>query len=310
MISASFPGPLRGIVPPMITPLRGRDELDTPGLERLIEYVLAGGVSALFILGTTGEGPSLGYRLRKELIERACRQVRRRVPVLVGITDTAFIESVNIARWAADAGADAVVLAPPYYLPEGQPELQEYLDHLVPELPLPLFLYNMPALTKVSFELATVRRAMDNPRIVGLKDSSGDLIYFHRAIGLLKHRPDWTLLIGPEEMLADAVFAGGHGGVNGGANVHPRLYVDLFQAAQAGDAAGARKLHVQVMRISDNLYRIGRHPSAIIKGIKCALSLLGLCDDFMAEPFHRFREPERAMVRRLLDELQLSIRKP
>jgi 4-hydroxy-tetrahydrodipicolinate synthase len=297
--------PLRGIVPPMVTPLRGRDELDAAGLERLVEHILAGDVSGLFILGTTGEGPSLSYRLRKEFIERTCRQVRGRVPVLVGITDTAFIESLNVARWAADAGADAVVLAPPYYLPEGQPELQEYLDHIVPELPLPLFLYNMPALTKVQFELDTVRRAMDNPRIVGLKDSSGNMIYFHRVVGLLKHRPDWTLLIGPEEMLADAVFAGGHGGVNGGANVHPRLYVELFGAAQAGDTARARELHAQVMRISDNLYHVGRHPSAIIKGIKCALSLLGVCDDFMAEPFHRFREPEREKVRQLLAEIGL-----
>ncbi|HPA19216.1 MAG TPA: dihydrodipicolinate synthase family protein [Verrucomicrobiae bacterium] len=301
---AALPGPLRGIVPPMVTPLRGRDELDVPGLERLIEHILAGGVSGLFILGTTGEGPSLSYRLRREMIERTCRQVRGRVPVLVGITDTAFVESVNLARSSADAGADAVVVAPPYYLPEAQPELQEYLDHLVPELPLPLFLYNMPALTKVSFELETVRRAMDNPRIVGLKDSSGNMIYFHRAVGLLHHRPDWTLLIGPEEMLADAVLAGGHGGVNGGANFHPRLYVELFQAARAGDAARTRRLHALVMRISDNLYHVGRHPSAIIKGIKCALSLLGVCDDFMAEPFHRFREPERQRVRDLLQEIK------
>ena len=306
MKTLSLSKPLCGIVPPVVTPLRDRDTLDGPSLERLIEHILAGGVSGLFILGTTGEGPSLSYRLRKEFIEHACRQVRGRVPVLVGITDTAFVESVNVARWSADAGADAVVLAPPYYLPEGQPELQEYLDHLVPELPLPLFLYNMPALTKVSFELETIRRAMDNPHIIGLKDSSGNMTYFHRAAGLLKHRPDWSLLMGPEELLADAVFAGGHGGVNGGANVFPRLYVDLFLAAKAGNTARVRELHARVMRISDNLYRIGRHPSAIIKGIKCALSLLGVCDDFMAEPFHRFREPERAKVRELLKELNLQ----
>ncbi len=304
MTATPFARPLRGIVPPMITPLRGRDELDAAGLERLIEHILAGGVSGLFILGTTGEGPSLGYRLRKDLIQRTCRQVGQRVPVLVGITDTAFAESVNVARWAADAGAHAVVAAPPYYLPEGQPELQEYLDHLLPEMPLPLFLYNMPALTKVSYELSTVRRAMDDPRIIGLKDSSGNMIYFHQAAGLLRHRPDWTLLIGPEEMLADAVFAGGHGGVNGGANAFPRLYVDLFHAAASGDLPRVRELHARVMRISDSLYHVGRHPSAIIKGIKCALSLLDVCDDFMAEPFHRFREPERERVRDFLKKIQ------
>ena len=121
-----------GIIPPMVTPLRDRDALDVAGLERLIEHILAGGVHGLFILGTTGEGPSLSYRLRKELIERTCHQVKGRVPVLVGITDTAFQESLNVARWSADAGADSLVVAPPYYLPEAQPELQEYLDHLVP----------------------------------------------------------------------------------------------------------------------------------------------------------------------------------
>ena len=204
----------------MITPLRSRDELDIAGLERLIEHILAGGVSGLFILGTTGEGPSLSYRLRGELIERVCRQVNRRVPILVGITDTAFVESVDIGRRAANYGADALVVAPPYYLPEAQPELQEYIDHLVPELPLPLYLYNMPALTKVHFELDTVRRALDNPRIIGFKDSSGDLNYFKQVAELIKQRPDWPLLIGPEEKLFEALQLGGHGGVSGSEYPH------------------------------------------------------------------------------------------
>src|SRR5580658_8084483 len=96
---------LRGIIPPIVTPLRSRDELDVAGLEGLIEHILAGGVHGLFVLGTTGEAPSLSYRLRRELIERACCQVAGRVPVLVGITDTAFVEAVHLARFAADAGA-------------------------------------------------------------------------------------------------------------------------------------------------------------------------------------------------------------
>ncbi len=292
-----------GIIPPMVTPLRGRDTLDEAGLEQLIEHILAGGVHGLFILGTTGEGPSLSYSLRKELIERTCRQVKGRVPVLVGITDTAFQESLNVARWSADAGADALVVAPPYYLPAGQSELQEYLHHLVPELPLPVFLYNMPALTKVSFELEIVRRAMDDPRIIGIKDSSCSMIYVHRVLALLPHRPDWPVLVGPEEMLAAAVLAGAHGGVNGGANVFPQLYVRLFEAARAGDFSRVRELQTVVMRVCEGLYRVGRHSSAIIKGIKCALSLLGVCDDCMAEPFAKFHEPERRRVRQILDQL-------
>jgi 4-hydroxy-tetrahydrodipicolinate synthase len=299
-----LPKPLRGIVPPMLTPLADRDALDIPGLERLIDHILSGGVHGLFILGTTGEGPSLSYRLRRELVGRTVQQVAGRVPVLVGITDTAFVESLTLARHAAEVGADAVVLAPPYYMPEGQPELREFLGHLVPELPLPLYLYNMPPLTKVPFEVETVRWAMDQPSVLGLKDSSGDLGYFNRLCALLPARPDWALLIGPEQLLAQAMLAGGHGGVHGGANVFPRLHVALYEAAAAGDFARARALQARVQTVSERLYHVGKHPSAVIKGIKCAASCLGICSDFMAEPFHRFREPERRRIEQALHDLE------
>jgi len=304
MSKPSITRPLRGIVPPMITPLRDRDTLDVAGLEKVIEHILAGGVSGLFILGTTGEGPSLSYRLRREVIETTCRLVKGRVPVLVGITDTAFAESVQMARCAGDAGADAVVLAPPFYMPEGQPELREYLEHLLPELPLPLFLYNMPPLTKVSYELETVRWAMQQPRVIGMKDSSGNMGYFNALLELKRERADWTLLIGPEEMLAESLLLGGHGGVNGGANVYPKLYVALYAAAEGGDLTRVRELHSCVMQVSRRLYSVGRHPSSTVKGIKCAVSCLGLAGDFMAEPFHRFREHERKIIETALRELR------
>ncbi len=300
-----FLQPLSGIVPPMITPLRGRDELDVAGLERLIEHILAGGVSGLFILGTTGEGPSLSYRLRRELIERTCRQVKNRAPVLVGITDTAFVESVTLAEFAAEAGADAVVMAAPYYFSSAQPELWEYIEHIVGEMSLPLFLYNMPGLTKVAFEIEAVRRAIDLPGIAGVKDSSGDMIYFHRVLELSRQRKDWSVLIGPEELMAEAVLLGGHGGVNGGANLHPRLYVQLYQAAVAQNLVEVRRLHAEVLRLAGLIYTVGRHRSALIKGLKCALSLLGICDDYMADPFQRFRQEERAIVQQRLRELGL-----
>lgn len=296
-------GPLRGIIPPLITPLVERDALDISGLERLIEHVLAGGVHGLFILGTSGEGPSLGYRLRRELIDRVCRQVKQRVPVFVGITDTAFVESVALARHAAQCGAAGVVLAPPYYMPEGQPELREYLEHLLPELPLPLLLYNMPPLTKVPLAIETVRWAMDQRGIVGMKDSSADMSYFHRVMERLEHRPDWTLMVGPEELLVESVLLGGHGGVNGGANMFPKLYVQAYEAAYEGNLARARAGHERIRKLSERIYHVGQHPSTVIKGMKTALSCMGICNDFMAEPFSRFRQPERNRIQAALDEL-------
>ncbi|RME95275.1 MAG: dihydrodipicolinate synthase family protein [Verrucomicrobia bacterium] len=294
--AGSLPQPLRGIVPPLVTPLKGRDELDVAGLERLVERVLAGGVSGLFILGTTGEAPSLSHRLRAELVQRVCRQVAGRAPVLVGVTDTSFIESVNLARLAAEAGAAAVVTATPYYFPSGQEELREYLGHLLEALPLPLLLYNMPSLTKVRFERETLRWAVDQPGILGIKDSSGDMLYFHDVVELGRARPDWSVMMGPEQLLAEAVLLGAHGGICGGANFHPRLYVELYRAAAERDWERMLELNRRVHEIARAIYEVGRHASAVIKGIKCVLSLQGVCDDYMAEPFHRFREAERRVV--------------
>lgn len=290
----------------MVTPLLGGDELDVAGLERLVEHLVAGGVGGIFILGTTGEAPSLSYRLRRELVERATKLIDGRVPVLVGITDTSLVESASLASFSADCGADAVVAAPPYYLPAGQPELREYLDHLAARTPLPLMLYNMPSLTKVWFDSETVAHAMGIKNVVGLKDSSGDLSYFRKIQRkATERRPDWSLLVGPEEILAETVLLGGHGGVNGGANLHPKLYVDLYEAAKAGELVKTRELSMKVLDLSDALYTVGHYGSSIIKGLKCALSLSGICDDFMADPFHRFREAEREVVAGRLRKLGL-----
>src|SRR5262249_58691037 len=151
--------------------LRGADELDVLGFDRLIEHVLEGGVHGLFLLGTTGEGPGLSQRLRAEVIDAACRRVAGRVPVLVGVTDPSFAETIRLARRAAAAGAQAVVLAPPYYFPLDQPELKGYVERVAGAVALPVFLYHLPSFTKVPFEPETVARLLERPNLVGLKDS-------------------------------------------------------------------------------------------------------------------------------------------
>ena len=283
--------PLRGIIVPMVTPLLERDKLDVAGLERLIEHILTGGVQGVFILGTTGEAPSLSYRLRSELIQRVCDHVKKRVPVLVGITDTSFVESINISCKAKNAGAQAIVLAPPYYFPAGQSELLEYLDHLTRELPLPLFLYNMPSYTKLVFEPETIRAAAEYPGIVGIKDSSGNMVYFRRLQSLLKDHPDFSLLMGREELLAEAFLLGGHGGVCGGANLIPELYVELYNAACLKDLPKVKALHKKVMEFNT------------------AVSCVGICSDFLAEPFHRFRRAEHEVIERYVKELGIDPKK-
>ncbi|MBC5644746.1 dihydrodipicolinate synthase family protein [Parabacteroides sp. BX2] len=302
-----FTKPLRGIIPPVITPMIDNDTLDVIGLENLLNRMIKGGVSGVFILGTSGEAQNISYNVRKELIKETCRIVEKRIPVLVGITDTSFSESLLLAANAALYGADALVAAPPYYFAPGQAELIQYYNDLANQLPLPLFLYNMPSHVKVMIEPETVLALSENPNIIGLKDSSANGVYFQKLIYLLRNKPEFTLLCGPEEMTAEVILMGGHGGVNGGANLFPELYVALYDAAASKDFEKLAELQSQVLRVSLSLYNIGKYASSYIKGVKTALNLLGVCSDYMAEPFHKFKDAERAVVKKKLIELGLDI---
>lgn len=294
---------LKGIIPPLITPLKDIDTLDAEGLEKLVEHILAGGVSGLFLLGTTGEFSSISYQVRKELIKRVAQQVDRRVPLLVGITDTSITESLNLANFAAKYGIDALVAAPPYYYGAAQPELIEYFSHLAKHVPLPLYLYNMPVHTKVMIDPKTVKKIAEIPSVVGLKDSSANMAYFRLLQHEMKEHKDFQLFVGPEEMMADAVILGADGGVNGGANMFPKLYVDLYKAAANRDFENLKLLQDKVLEISSLIYTVGRHGSSYLKGLKCALSLMGICDDYLADPFHRFKADERETIRKNLEIL-------
>ena len=299
--------PLSGIIPPLVTPLLDDDVLDVEGLNRLIEHLIAGGVHALFVLGTTGEAQSLSYKLRVEMIKNTCRITKGRLPVLVCISDTSIVESVNLARIAADNGADAVVSAPPYYFAAGQPELIEFYENLTPQLPLPLFLYNMPTHTKVNFAPATIQRIAEDPRVIGFKDSSANAVYFQSVMYALKERQDFSMLVGPEEIMAESVLLGAHGGVNGGANMFPELYVELYNAAKNTNLEELKRLQEKVMQISATIYTVGQHGSSYFNGLKCALNVLGIFSDYVAAPFHKFEQREREKIWKALQKLGINV---
>ncbi|HBR19009.1 MAG TPA: dihydrodipicolinate synthase family protein [Phycisphaerales bacterium] len=296
--------PLKGIVPPLVTPLKNNDSLDAEGLENLVEHVLAGGVHGLFILGTTGEAPSLSEKLKRELVEKVCKQVRSRVPVLVGIMNTSFTESIKLAQYSHECGANGVVIAPPYYFTASQPELIEYFGHIASEQPLPVYIYNMPGCTKVSIAPETVLEMSENPKVAGFKDSSYNMVYFHKVRRLLRNRPDFSTFVGPCELMAESVLLGSNGGVNGGANMFPSLYVDLYNAAAARDIDTVLKLQSKVVDICSTVYCVGKYDSSTITGIKCALNQMGICSDFVARPFSGFQEQEKQAIRKILAELK------
>jgi len=296
---------LRGIVPPLVTPLLDNNTLDLEGLEKLIEHVIAGGVHGLFILGTTGEAQSLSYELRAEMIKQSARIVKNRLPLLVGISDTSLADSISLSQVASESGADALVSAPPYYFATGQPELAEFYESLIPQLKLPIYLYNMPSHTKVNFAPSTIKRIAENEKVIGFKDSSANGTYFQQVMYEMRDRKDFSIFVGPEEMMAEVVLMGAHGGVNGGANMFPKLYVDLYNAAATQNMAEVKRLHAIVMQISATIYSVGSFGSSYLKGVKCGLSVLGICNDYLAAPFNKFDEEHKNRIRLAIENLPL-----
>jgi 4-hydroxy-tetrahydrodipicolinate synthase len=185
-------------------------------------------------------------------------------------------------------GLDALVIAPPYYVPISQEEMREYLENLVPKLPLPFLMYDMPSCTKMHMSLETVIRAKELGAI-GIKDSSGDMAYLFSILNEFKDSPDFSVITGTELFLPDTILHGGHGAVAGGANLFPRLFVDLYNAALDRDFAKIALLRDKVLMIENTVYNVGKHKSRIIKGIKCALSVMEICNDYTAPPLHKLQ---------------------
>lgn len=297
----------KGIIVPLVTPLKDTETLDVVGLECLIEHVLTADISGVFVLGTTGEFCHLSIKLREELIERTCALVRGRTQVLVGVSDTSITESVNLAKKAADFGGNAVVATPPYYFGVSQSQLLHYFTALARRLPLPLFLYNMPVHTKTVIEPATVKiLAETHQNIIGLKDSSANMNYI-RSVQFQMKGLDFPVFCGPEEITADAVLFGGAGGVNGGANMFPALYVAQYRAAVKHDFESQEFYRNKVLEISSVIYSLGKYgSSSYLQGLKCALSVLGICDDYMPEPFVRFDADQRKIIEERLKQLDMN----
>ncbi len=295
---------LHGIIPPLVTPLTAQQQLDQHHLEKLLAYQLDAGVHGFFVLGTTGEGPSLAHALKAELVKQTCLFVEQRVPVLVNISDTSIVESVKLAHVAAQAGARAVVVTAPYYFPLDQDDIWKYLKTLIAQLPLPLYLYNMPSHVKVSLGMEVLHRAMQEPAILGIKDSSGDRSYFKSLLKLAQDRPGWSVMVGPEELFVEAVTWGGNGGVLGGANLYPKLLVQLFHALRSKNIVLQGQLVERLNWFHQHVLQLIPRTNGWLVGLKTALALQGLCEEIFAEPLHPMTDDERGHLRENLVKLR------
>ena len=283
---------LRGVIPPVCTPFTADYEVDEKSLRRLINYLLDGGVTGLFVLGSTSEVAYLTDKRRADVIRIAIDETAGRVPVVAGAIDMTTLRVNEHVRAAMSAGIDGIVSTGPFYARTHPEEIALHF-RLVKEVcgDLPLYAYNIPVATNgVKLETDTVLKLANEGVIQGLKDSSGNdagiraVVLGAQKLGL----KEFVVLTGSELTVDSALMAGAHGVVAGVGNIDPAGYVKIFNLVAAGDYESARAEQerlTEMFGLADvgSPERMGRGSSAI-GAFKASLKLLGIIDDARVAP--------------------------
>ncbi len=271
---------LAGVVPPLITPLDHTGRVDPAAVASLVDYTLAAGCSGLFVAGGCGLGPWLTGAQRGEVVGAVVRCAAGKVPVLAGVMLPSTGPACEAARQAEAEGADAIVVASPYYFTVTGDDQHRHVEAVLEAVSLPVLLYNIPQCTVHSWLPRTVAALAREPRVVGVKDSSGNLATFQDFLAIKRERQDFCVLQGDERVMAACMLLGADGVIAGLANVAPRLFVDLVRAGAHDDAAACRQLQERITDLWSSLVReLG------LAGLYAASAALGIGNGQPAAPW-------------------------
>jgi 2-dehydro-3-deoxy-D-pentonate aldolase len=287
---------LTGVLPALISPLGSDGKVDEPAVTRLVEHVIAGGVSGLLALGSTGETASLDETARRTIVSSVVAAAAGRLPVICGVAQSHLAAARVEVEAAARLGAAAALVAPPFYYLIDQATLLAFYRSLARDSPLPLLLYNIPQYTKVVAQPETVATLAREGTIVGIKDSSRDFEYFEGVCIATRELPRFRVFTGSDTMLLAALAMGGAGTICGAANVAPGWIVGIYEDFHRGDVGAARagqdRLYQLVMAL-----RGGVFPAAI----KAACHLQGICEPWCATPVEPLDDQAEAKLRDRLE---------
>lgn len=291
---------LHGIIPPICTPLTAGGDVDTASLRRLVDYLIDAGMHGIFALGSTGEFALLTDAQQQTALETTVDAVRGRVPVLAGILDTGTRRSIENARHAMEAGADALVLAAPYYHPPSQREIIEHFRAVHAAVDVPLLAYDVPVTVKAKLEAETVLTLADEGTIIGLKDSSGSIEGFRRIV-LETRDTTFRAFTGSELLVDSCLKMGAAGSVAGLANVFPAEYAALYDHASNDEWESAARLQERLIACFWELIGQGggiySATTSALGGFKTALKLKGvIADNYVAGPLRSFDAEEEERV--------------
>jgi len=289
--------PYHGVVVPMITPVTSQGDLDEPAVRRLIDHLLEGGVSGVFVLGTTGEAASVPRTMRSRLVAITVEHVGDRAVTYAGISSNCLTSSVEAAEEYFRLGVDAVVAHLPSYYLLSPEEQSDYYMALVEQIPGPLMLYNIPRTTHMSIPVEVVERLSRHPKIIGLKDSENNAARLGAVMETLGGRSDFAIFAGVSALSARALSLGADGMVPGPAHLVPDLCYRLYESGSQGDVARAEGYQQQVNRVA-RIYVRNRTLGQSLAALKAAMGALDLCGPDVLPPLRPLDAAQREAVRR------------
>ena len=293
--------PYHGVVVPMVTPVTPGGQLDETAVHRLVDFLVAGGVDGVFVLGTTGEGASVPRSFRRHLVECAVARAKGRAKVYAGIGDL-YPDDVAAGNEYFHAGADVVVARPPIGFPPEK--LLPWFKSLLAGLDGPLILYNMPSTTNVSIPLDVVEQLLGHPKLAGIKDSENSPKRLEELLRRFGSRAEFAIFVGVGRLMARGLKLGAEGIVPSVGNLIPEVCRQLYACAQRGDWAEAER-HAKRMNDVSALYQNGRTLSQSLAALKGAMSCRGLCEPHVLPPLLPLPQAELEGIRKQMSQLQL-----
>ena len=295
---------LKGIFPAMFTPITERGEVDESGLRRLVQYLLSAGVHGLFVLGSCGEFPAFSSEERRGIVEKVVDEVKGNVPVIVGTSGESTGKTILNTKIAGQVGADAAVILPPYYFTSTQEEIVDHFRAVLAETDIPVMIYNNPFSARVKISLDTLETLSGEESVVAIKDSTGDFGFHEQLVNTLAG-VNVRIFQGDERLAAASILIGTDGGTLGLASIAPRLFVDIYEAAKAGDYNRAFQLQYEANSLLEIFEVVGATDGSFFAAGKAALQLLGICGPWVSRPFRPLTEEQVLQVEQVLRQHNL-----
>jgi dihydrodipicolinate synthase/N-acetylneuraminate lyase len=259
---------IQGIFTPHIVPLHDDGSINEPELRRYIDWLIVQGVHGLYPNGSTGEFTRFAPEERRRIVKIVCEAAAGRVPVLAGAAEADVRETLRACETYAGYGARAVAIVSPFYYKLCPESVHAYFKEIAINSPIDVTLYNIPMFAS-PIDVPTIRRLAELERIVGIKDSSGDMAFMMRMMAAVKPvRPDFAFLTGWDAVLVPMLIVGCDGGTNANAGIVPELTRKLYDLTRAGHIEEAMGLQFRMLELFDAMLFSGDFPHGFRAGVE------------------------------------------